>query len=518
MAATVRPNHRTTAQLSAPRRETARTVTDCILESAERHPDRAALVIAGPLGQRIVSYGELGERVHEVAAGFDAGGIPSGARVLVMAAPSLDFYMLALGVMASGRVLVVVDGRMRRRRIVHALNAAAPDVVIAPPAVMRWWPLLSSMRRARRFTIDGRMPGAPSAATLRGASAAIVRAASTSDAPAIVAFSSGSSGAAKQIVRSHDVLLAQHRALAGAFPAPDGDVNLPGFPMAVLHNLCCGTTSVLPDAELRAAMTSDASLAIRLMERCGVTSLSAAPAFARAIARRGIGDAAPIAGVAHVVVGGGPVSRTLAAELVAAFPNAQASIVYGATEAEPIATASLREALVSRGEGFLVGRPVPDVEIVLDRSRHDAGAGEVLVRGRHVVRATDATDGWHRTGDVARIDAHGRLWLLGRVSEAVNHGDRVVLPGAVEAIALAMRGVDAAGFVAHAGAPEGELAIELATPSDATVLVARLSDELARRGFGTIPVRVVAHMPMDARHESKVLRGELVRLLARSAR
>ena len=59
-------------------------------------------------------------------------------------------------------------------------------------------------------------------------------------------------------LHSRRALLAQlGDALAAAFPPPSDDVNLPGFPMAVLHNLCCGTTTVLPDATLRSEMTRD---------------------------------------------------------------------------------------------------------------------------------------------------------------------------------------------------------------------------------------------------------------------
>jgi len=286
--------------------------------------------------------------------------------------------------------------------------------------------------------------------------------------------------------------------------------------MAVLHNLCCGTTTVLPDATLRSEMTRDPETAICLIERCGVTSLSAAPAFARTLSRWAISNGRVIDQVGHFVVGGGPVSRTLCAEVMAAFPNARASVVYGATEAEPIATVNMREVLASEGEGFLVGRLVPDVEMVLDRGRGRwRGAGEVLVRGAHVVRPESATTAWHRTGDLARVDVHGRLWLLGRVGDAVLHRERVVLSGSVEACALGVLGVDAAGFVAHRRAPEGELAVVLAKRAAGAIVVRRIEAALAALGLGTIPVRVVDHIPMDSRHGSKVVRTELSRMLER---
>ena len=494
----------------------SRTIVDCVLVNVRRFPDRTALIVADTKGDTVVSYGELGELISAVTAGLDRAGVAVGSRVLIMAAPSLRFYALALGVLASGRVLVVVDGRMQRRRVLHALQAATPDVVVAAASVMRWWPLVAPLRHARRFTIDRAVPGAESVATLFAQHDATLLDAPSPDATAIVAFSSGTTGAAKRIARTHAVLLAQHRALAAAFPPPNDDVNLSGFPMAVLHNLCCGTTTVLPDVTLRSEMTRNAETAVRLIERCGVTSISAAPAFARVLSRWSISHGRVIDQVSHFVVGGGPVSRTLCAEVMAAFPNARASVVYGATEAEPIALVNMREVLASEGEGFLVGRLVSDVEMVLDRGRGRwRGAGEVLVRGPHVVRPESASNAWHPTGDLARVDVHGRLWLLGRVNDAVLHRERVLLSGSIEASALGVLGVDAAGFVAHRRAPEGELAVVLVKRESGAMVVSRIEAALAALGLRTIRVRVVDRIPMDARHGSKVVRTELSRMLER---
>jgi acyl-CoA synthetase (AMP-forming)/AMP-acid ligase II len=516
MAATLRPSaspNRST--IDTPRAIEPRRIVDCILANVRRHPERPAIVVAGAGSNEVVSFGALGELIDGFAAGLDRSGIGVESRVLLMAAPSLRFYALALGVLASGRMLVVVDGRMRPRRILHALKLAAPDVVVAAPTVMRWWPLVAPLRRARRFTIDGTVFGSAPVETLWSndpASAADL----SPDKTAILAFSSGSTGHPKQIGRSHSVLLAQHRALAAAFPPPAGDVNLAGFPMAVLHNLCCGTTTVLPDAALRAEMGRDPEAAFRVIERSGVTSLSAAPAFVRALSRYATATSGRLERVTHVVVGGGPVSRAICADVMAAFPNAQASVVYGATEAEPIATVSMREVLASEGEGFLVGRLVPEVEMLLDHTcTGRADAGEVLVRGAHVVRPTATSDDWHRTSDVARIDTHGRLWLLGRVGDGVLHRGQLVWPGAVEAHALKVPGVDAAGFVAHARAAEGELAIAVTGGVSRTDAATRVRAALAERRLDSVAVRVVDRIPMDARHDSKVSRRELAKMLER---
>jgi acyl-CoA synthetase (AMP-forming)/AMP-acid ligase II len=125
---------------------------------------------------------------------------------------------------------------------------------------------------------------------------------------------------------------------------------------------------------------------------------------------------------------------------------------------------------------------------------------------------------WHRTGDVGRLDAQGRLWLLGRVGTDVVHRGRVLHPYVAEAAALSIHGVRAAALVAHHGCPEGELNVELDADADAAVTMAALRQALTMRGLSALPLRRRRAIPMDARHASKVSRAELLALIAREAR
>jgi acyl-coenzyme A synthetase/AMP-(fatty) acid ligase len=483
-------------------------VCEGILEQARRTPERPAFVDA--LGRQTMSYGQLAERVFDYVAGIRVAGLPANARVLLLVPPDADVYALALAVLASGRSIALVDGRRGVRGLLAALRDAHADAVVAPATLLRWWPLVPALRRARRFSSAAALLP-PRGRRRRAAAGRMPRATQVAgNAPAIVSFSSGNSGSAKPIVRTHAVLLAQHRALAAAFPVADDDINLPGFPVATIHNLCCGTATVLPGADLRSMTDADPSALLALIERCGVTSVSGAPAYLTRLSAAILARGTPLTGVRQVVTGGGPVGRALCADLQRAFPRAAVHVIYGATEAEPIAMVSAAELLAAKGEGFLVGWPAPNTRIQLLGADGQLGlVGEVAVRGAQVASARS----WHRTGDIGRMDAQGRLWLLGRVGAEVTHHGRALHPYVAEAAALSVHGVRAAALVAHRGSPDGELNVELSPAAD-TRTMDEIGTALARCGLGTLPVHRRRSIPMDARHASKVSRTELLRIIA----
>jgi acyl-coenzyme A synthetase/AMP-(fatty) acid ligase len=487
-------------------------IAELVLERGRRSPQHPALVIPTHGEDRLVTFGEFAERIRGHVAGLHREGHLAGERVMLLARPDEEIYAFALAVLAAGMTLVVADGRSDMRRLFAALRMAKPDVVVAPPALLQSWPFVGALRQARRISSGARMFGAVRLNTLgRSSYSATPIAQEIGDVPAIVSFTSGSTGTPKAVIRTQQVLLAQHRALAAAFPIEDG-VNLPGFPTATLHNLACGVTTLLAPADLRSMADAGAAHVLACIEKYKVTSLSGAPTFLRNLASHIAASGAPVESIRRFVVGGGPVGRTLCTELRAAFPNAVGHVVYGATEAEPIAATTIDEVAATEGHGFLVGRPVKGSDVrIIASDRSDMGVGEVTVSGPNVAGGNH----FHRTGDVARIDADGRIWLLGRVGEAV--GELSPLwPYIPEAVAASIGGVRSSALVGHRDAPNGELVLQLDASSDLQRIVSNVRAAVAREIHREIPVRVVNAIPMDARHASKVLRAPLVRQLERA--
>jgi olefin beta-lactone synthetase len=244
--------------------------------------------------------------------------------------------------------------------------------------------------------------------------------------------------------------------------------------------------------------------------------------------------------VRELICGGGPASRKLCRRLIQTFPEARRTIIYGSTEAEPIASTTMETFVSTPGEGYLVGEiaAIATVELVelpvetpnldeagLEPFRVGPGeVGEIVVSGPHVLRryiddpvATSQTkmtdkDGvvWHRTGDLARFDESGKLWLMGRVGDVVQVGSRTLYPYAVEVEIDSIAGVERAALITHRLAPDGELVVQVrGDEGDAVMAVKRRLDEL---DLARIPVAVVQKLPVDSRHNSKVNRKELRRM------
>jgi acyl-CoA synthetase (AMP-forming)/AMP-acid ligase II len=215
-------------------------------------------------------------------------------------------------------------------------------------------------------------------------------------------------------------------------------------------------------------------------------------------------------------------------------------VLFGSTEVEPVAEIDARDVLeetaegTRAGRGHCVGRAHEALEVKLLRPTEGpivldgrgfaplevapGEPGEIVVAGPHVqdrylddeaaMRALKirGPDGrlWHRMGDVATRDALGRLWLLGRVGDAVPIGDREVYPLQVEPLVDALPEVRRAALVSVWGRP----VLALEASGEAARVKARALPELLG-----VDVVIVPRIPVDPRHNAKIQRAALVKEL-----
>lgn len=517
-------------------------------ERAAADPGRPAIIEGRGRRRRAVSYGELAGRVARVGATLREKGITPGDRVLLLVPMSVDLYVALLGVLHAGAVAVFVDAWAGRRRLEEAVAAAGPVGLVATPRAHLLRLLSPSLRRipVRLWAARGPLRlgrSTPARSTTTTAPTATVPA----DDHALVTFTTGTTGRPKAAARSHRFLRAQHEVLARHLGLRNDDVDMPTLPVFVLNNLALGIPSVIPDFDPRRPADIDPAAILAQMRAEGVTTTSGSPAFYERLASHVEHGAGRIP-VRALFTGGAPVFPPLARRLLAATEG-EVRVLYGGTEAEPIAAIGARDLVEAAREpdalGVCAGEPVPEIEWKLIRpvdgpvslgaggwAALEVGpdeVGELLVTGEHVLQgyledaASEALskvrDGdrvWHRTGDGARFDGH-RLWLMGRVSQRVERAGTTWWSMAAEARALTVRGVVHAAYLgwpesAPAGEARAVLCVELADAAAAAPeagsegLEARLRDALA-----PIPVdRVVRlEIPRDPRHASKTDLGRL---------
>ena len=364
------------------------------------------------------------------------------------------------------------------------------------------------------------------------------------DAPALITFTSGSTGEPKAAVRTHGFLIAQHEVLQRSIALCPGEVDLSTLPIFVLANLASGVTSVIADANLRSPGTIDPLPVLRQIRRHRPSRMTASPAFLERLVGCCEGENQSLDSFTKIYTGGGPVFPALLQRLQRCARNGDVVAVYGSTEAEPIAHCSCAEInaadwlAMQQGCGLLAGKPVPEIEarIIPDQwgmplppqSQADferqclpAGeAGEIVVHGAHVLQGYLHRRGdtetkmqvddkiWHRTGDAGFFDATGRLWLVGRCAARIRDARGTLYPMPAEAVAMQFSWVRHCALV---GSRERRvLALEpTRTPEVDQLKVLRQALLL----LGVDELRLVKRIPVDPRHNAKIDYPRLQRML-----
>lgn len=296
----------------------------------------------------------------------------------------------------------------------------------------------------------------------------------------------------------------------------------------MLHNLAVGALSLLPDLPGGRLAALEPARVLAQLAAGQVQTLTGNVFYFKALVDYLDQQPAAFPQVRALGIGGSPVPEGLLTALAPYFPRAARYVIYGSSEAEPIAVRAVAagEQLDPR-RGYCVGQPAAGLALrlrdpapVWQPDEADTSfinnhlptpylAGEVLVRGPHVALPPGTAPGdWLATGDVGYFDAHGRLWLVGRrgpsalvrgvghyqVEHLLRH-----LPGVAQVAALP--GAQARGF-------------ELAVAGPATAAAVRAAVEA---GFGPGLVSRVRHrarLPVDGRHLSKI-RYDLLKQPAR---
>jgi olefin beta-lactone synthetase len=457
---------------------------ETFLAQAAARPDQTAIIDGNG---RKATYADIASGSETLAGAWRKQGLKPGNRVLLAMGLSIELYVALAALWRIGAVVVLPEPALGLSGLRHAAHITRPRAYLSSG----WYRALGmALPELRQVPLSL----TPFDNGIEDAGIEQVG----PDHPALISFTSGSTGLPKAIVRSHAFLAAQNDRVADLLrPAREGEIDLVAFPVFVIANLALGVTSVLPNWNLKRHDAANPKALGRHIRRHGVTRVLVPPAICEIIA-----STPQIPQLQAIFTGGGPVFPDLMERLARQQADAEIVAVYGSTEAEPISHLHVRDMVegdwqtMKAGAGLLAGKPIPEIALRLVDD-------EILVTGAHVNQgyldpSQDATNKvhdsgviWHRTGDAGRLDDQGRLWLLGR------HDGRVgtLFPFAVEVAARSWPGVHRAGLVAIDQRPV------LAIKGDKAQLATWQRNASA---IADIKIVAVKEIPLDRRHRSKI--------------
>ena len=386
------------------------SLVELLRASVERDPGARALVeLAGPS----LSYGELWERSRRVAGGLRAAGVQREDRVAIQLANGIDWVLAFFGTQLLGAAAVPVNTRLTADETSFVLKDSEASFACAPGTELP----------------DGE-PVEPEQLAPEDLAA--------------IFYTSGTTGFPKGAMTSHgNFTTNSENAFRCLFadrsegPAISTLVSVPLF-----HVTGCNS-QLIPMLELGgrveiAASALDLDGIVTAIGEHGVNQLVAVPAIYHALLRHPGFEGLDVSGVRWVSYGGAPIAPVLVERLIEAFPAARVGNGFGLTETSSLTSFLPHEEAAQHADS--VGFALPVVDLALAEA--DAtGAGELLVRGPNVVqgywRKPEATaetfvDGWLHTGDIARVDADGLLYIVDRKKDMINRGGENVYSIEVE--------------------------------------------------------------------------------------
>ncbi|MET7984342.1 acyl-CoA synthetase [Streptomyces sp. NPDC005281] len=490
-------------------------------------------------GDRSLTYAELAARAGALAARLDGAG-----RVAVWATPTLETAVGVVAALLAGVPAVPLNPKSGETELGHIVGDSAPSLVLAARGDLLPAPLAALDRvdvvvEAEADTEASGGAGAPGSAT-PAFSPEASGAVSDPAAPALVVYTSGTTGPPKGAVIPRRAIAATLDALADAWQWTGDDVLVHGLPLFHVHGLIIGILGPLRrGGSVRHLGRFSAEGVARELDT-GATMLFGVPTMYHRLAET-LGTDPGLAGAlgrARLLVSGS-----------AALPLHDHDRIRAATGRGVVERYGMTETLMNtsvRADGEVrpgtVGVPLPGVGLRLveedgttiawyEADGTPAGTydgesvGEIQVRGPNLfteyLNRPDATaaaytaDGWFRTGDMAVLDPDGSVRIVGRkATDLIKSGGYKIGAGEIENALLEHPGVREAAVAGEPDADLGERVAAWIVPlaPEAPPSAEELADHVARRLAPHKRPRTVRFLEALPRNDmGKILKRELPR-------
>jgi fatty-acyl-CoA synthase len=463
------------------------------------------------------SWRAFDEVTSRQAAGLAASGVLPGDRVGIFGSNSLEWCQLVVATLKAGAVVVPLNVRLAPAELRHIITHAGCRAVACDPG-------LSPV-----FDAAFPQPGSVVRLSLAGATNGLAVAdldgpptpawPTIPDSPAIIAYTSGTTGLPKGVVLTHANLLAQlvQKSVADGWSFEERTLLcLPlCFTGGIINNFL---TTFLAGGTLLLEPTFDPARALRLLTEDRATVLMGVPVMFQALAAASGFSTADLSSLRTALAGGSPVPEGL----LRTYQSKGVAIrqAYGLTEAGGFVSQLPAQHAVSKPHSIGVPNPMTSVRIVdpLGVDVPPGVCGEIWVRGPQVMAgywndpvasAEAVVDGWLRTGDIGRFDEDRMLEIVDRLKDLIISGGLNVYPAEVERVAADFPGVEEVGAFGIPDERWGEV-VTLAVRGDGVDpddLIAYCRSALA--DYKSPRIVHVWSEPLPRSTSGKVLRREL---------
>jgi acyl-CoA synthetase (AMP-forming)/AMP-acid ligase II len=401
---------------------------------AVRYPDKIALVCEN---ERI-AYCDLDERIRRVASGLKEQGLGAGDRIVVFLNNGVEIIELFYAAFALGAIVVPVTTRLTSHELQHICSDSEPFAIAfeGPGDSIR--EVLDANPRAIRIAVGKSVEGAIAYDSLRTSKLAPLPSLSIESDDAVIMYTSGTTGKPKGAIITHSNIITQHCFInAVEWGISRDDHYLVTTPLAHRTGFARLANSMTLGGTLIVMKKFDPRQTVDTIAREKITVLGMVPTVCRMMLPEIKADPAKCASLRRIVVTGEAFPVELKRQFLALLPNVRLVSFFAMTEVGGVTSLSHEEQF---DHAASIGRPTPGVEVrIVDDSGNAVKAGEpgeLLVRvgepGRYSVMrgyynrpdetAKAIEDGWIRTGDVAKADENGYLYIVDRKKDMVLSG------------------------------------------------------------------------------------------------
>ncbi|MFN8369898.1 MAG: AMP-binding protein [Bacteriovoracaceae bacterium] len=416
----------------------------------DKNPKKVAII---DQKGRAIKYKKLKRKIEECSNVLKKIGIKKGDQVYVLVDVSIDLYILLPAIFKVGAIAVFVDPWADKHYINSCLKSVSPQFLIYTRKALLIIPLVREMRKIpNKYSINKiiRLMEKYNRATQ---DTFTVEPTNDHDT-ALITFTTGSTNIPKGFNRTHEFLLAQQNAHEKYYNHHENDIDLVIFPIFVLSNLATGLTSVLIDAPLKKINKINPLKIINQIIKYNVNSITCSPAHISSIIDHANKKNYIFPKLKKFFTGGAPVNPEIFKQLSTIFPNAEKYLVYGSTEAEPIAMIESKTVIEADPKlGTMLGRVVDGIEwqvipVIKESIKtkptplKQNEIGEIILTGAFVGKHYYKNDQafkenkiididnkiWHRTSDIGYFDESGILYMVGRRNSIILEHELVQYP------------------------------------------------------------------------------------------